>query len=284
VFVVDSENKRVEKFNPEGTKVESIITGTGTPAPEFDEEPIGVAVDNSTSGSSKGDVYVTAFDEGSERFVVDKFKPKGASGNEPNEYEYECQFTGPARGCFKEPVTEAPPGTKFESGAGVATDSSGNVYVTAEYGVYEFEADGASVATPLHEFSFRPKGLAVSESGKDLYVVDPDSAAEFKYAVFKLVVDPATHAVEAESALDTEEARAVSVDPGGNVYVVNAEGGSEGGPHVAISPASSALKRSGNRLGSNQPGSPTARSTRRSTSATWKTTTSVSLQKRPGRP
>lgn len=232
VFVVDSENKRVEKFNPEGTKVESIITGTGTPAPEFNEEPIGAAVDNS-NGSSKGDVYVTVLDEGSGQFAVDKFEPKGTSGNEPNEYQYACQFTGPVRGCFKEPATEAPPGATFESGAGVAVDSSGNVYITAEDGVYEFEADGASLATPLHEFNFRPKGLAVSESGNDVYVVDPDSAAEFKYAVFKLAVNPATHEVEQESVLDTEEARAVSVDPGGNVYVVNAEGGSGSGPHVA---------------------------------------------------
>jgi hypothetical protein len=227
VFVADVGNKRVEKFNPAGTTVESEITGAGTPSPEFNQEPLGVAVDNS-GGSYKDDVYVAVSDEPSGEFAVDRFKPKSGK---PNEYEYECQFTGPERGCFKEPATEAPAGAKFAEGQGVAIDSSGNAYIAAGHGVYEFEADGASLApsagAPLHEFSLFTVGVAVS--GNDVYVITLGSGFEFE--LVKLVVNPTTHAVEEEAVLDTEAARAVTVDPGGNVYVVNEE--AAGKSHVA---------------------------------------------------
>jgi sugar lactone lactonase YvrE len=223
VFVVDTGNKRVEKFNPTGTKVESELAGAGTPPPEFNEEPLGVAVDNA------GDVYVAVSAELSEEFAVDRFKPKGTSGNEPNEYEYECQFTGPERGCFTDPETEGGSGEKFGEGQAVATDSNGNVYIAAKHSVYEFEADGASVAT-LAKVTFSTVGVTVS--GNDVYVIT-FAPGTSKFELVKLVVNPATHAVEAESVLDTEDAHAVTVDPGGNVYVVDDLGASEGGPHVA---------------------------------------------------
>jgi hypothetical protein len=220
VFVVDSENKRVEKFNPDGTKVESIITGVETPD-KFAEEPIGAAVDSS------GDVYVAVEDEGARRGFVDKFKPKGTSGNEPNEYEYECQLTGPGGGCLKDPETEGGGSSEpFLDAARVATDSAGNLYVGEEGSgkIYEFGPGGADVATLEAASLSSVFSVAVDASGSNVY------ATSFEGDLVKLEVNTSTHTVTKETVLDsTNEPRVVTVDASGNAYVVDAKGGS----HVA---------------------------------------------------
>ncbi len=220
VFVVDSGNRRVEKFNATGSRVLSEFTGAGTPPPEFSVAPVGIAVDNASSSASRGDVYVAVSDKESGEFAVDKFTPKGTTGNEPNEYEYQCQFTGPERGCLKDPETEGASGEKFEEGTGVAVDADGDVYIAAKDDVYEFEAEGASVAA-LHEFNFRTTGVAVTASDVYAITVSPET---FTFELVKLEVNPATHVVEHESIISTEEVTAVTVDPNGNVYVLAEEG------------------------------------------------------------
>jgi len=84
------------------------LTGEGTPALsfEFNDDWIGLAVDNST-GPGAGSIYVV--DRG--HAVVDRFKLSGG------EFKYESQLTGE-------------PGAHFVEPEGVATDADGDVYVS----------------------------------------------------------------------------------------------------------------------------------------------------------
>jgi hypothetical protein len=112
VYVVDTGNNRVEKFEASGGYL-SQFDGTATPAGSF-AGPTAVAVDQST-----GDVYVV--DTGHN--VVDKFTAGGA---------YLCELSGWERGCQVTPV-EAP---TFSEPLGVAVDptageaTSEDVYVS----------------------------------------------------------------------------------------------------------------------------------------------------------
>jgi hypothetical protein len=209
VFVVDSANMRVEKFNAEGT-VLGEFDGAETPQKEL-SNAYGVAVDNDPSSPSYEDVYVAVVGAVA---AVDKFKPKTPGSNS---YEYVCQLTGPGGGCVKE---NGAPTTTFRFPYGLAVDGSGNLYVAQQnFGapfVYEFDSAGDDVATIENEHLEALTALTVDASG-DIYVANsPFSAAN-------LVKLNASH--EYQSTVDTDEPTAVTVDPEGDVYVVDAGGG-----------------------------------------------------------
>jgi hypothetical protein len=216
--------RRVVKYNAAGTVVLGEISGAGTPQGGFEAAGVGasagVAVDNSTA-ATKGDVYVTS------KKVVDRFKPKGSSGNEPNEYVYECQMSGAASGC-----TAAKNEASGEVHGGVAVDAAGNVFYGKLSSVDELEA-GASEVKELKEAfaSFGTvEGLAIA--GNDLYVIVTPFTEERELA--KLTLNAAHNAVEGEEegiAFNAGE-HAVSTDAAGNVYVLEEE--SAGKSHVAV--------------------------------------------------
>jgi hypothetical protein len=220
VFVMDSGDGRVVKYNAAGTQVLGEFTGAETPQTQFEAPSFGagagVAVDNSTAATT-GDVYVT-----SGKFV-DRFKPKGTSGNEPNEYVYECQLSGPGSGCVASAVEE------FGAVHSVAVDASGNVYYGKAKTVYELEAGGSAMVVELHEFTYGSvEGVAVA--GSDVYVATYNESSERD--LVKLELNSALHVLEHEEVIAAGIGQqAVTVDARGNVYVLDEE--AAGKSHVA---------------------------------------------------
>jgi hypothetical protein len=161
VYVYDSGNLRVERFDATGTQFEGQFNGTGSPTGQF-APPASVsedaahgtlfnlAVDNAPTSPSKGDIYVV--DPGHN--VIDKFTATGT---------YLSQLTG-----FKLPIF------------GVAVDSSGDVWVAEEgrpggkFGegpVQHF--DNATVnnhVTELTPIGLRSPGIAL-DTAENLYLL-----------------------------------------------------------------------------------------------------------------
>ncbi len=135
VYVVDAENKRVERFSGTG-EYEGQFNGSGSyedrEEPMFEKmgtaaptgqfvEPTQVAVDNSTSASdpSKGDVYVV--DSNPSQGVVDKFSATG---------EYQGQLIGTPSSVYEHESIY------HEELEGVAVDPSGKVWITQHIQYY----------------------------------------------------------------------------------------------------------------------------------------------------
>lgn len=151
VYVVDSGNRRVERFSSTGVFL-SEFNGTGAPTGAF-SAPGGIAVDNSSNplDPSAGDVYVA--DTGHK--VVDQFSASGT---------YLSQLTGRCT----EPGTCPGKVIPFVEPEGVAVDPSGNLWVAANRVVGEFSDTGSFVrqlSTGLETGS----GLAV-DSKDNVYV------------------------------------------------------------------------------------------------------------------
>lgn len=221
LLVVDSHDRRVEKWQPGSEGGATFLYefgGSDTPPPEFEEEPLGVGIDDGTTGPTAGDVYVAVYHEGKAVVSpIDEFRPKLA---DENEYEYVCQLTGPGSGCLPDPAGEGGgSSTPFKEARDATLDSAGDLYIAAGNAVYELPAGGTEVVL-LHEFAFFVGSLAVL--GDDLYATTPND--EFDGSLVELEVEPATHTVSGETVLDEKGSTAVAVAPGGNVYVVNGEG------------------------------------------------------------
>ncbi len=202
VYVVDTGNNRVEKFDALGTYL-SQFDGSATPAGSF-AGPTAVAVDQST-----GDVYVV--DTGHN--VVDKFTATG---------EYLCELSGWERGCQAVPV-EAP---TFSEPLGVAVDpttgeaNSGDVYVSdSGHGLVDvFTNAGTDVAQfkpgLINEPGRRPEpyppwSLAV-DSNHDVYVASSEAERVVEYTA--LGAEFIKRYVESDVAREIF-VRTVGVDP-----------------------------------------------------------------------
>jgi streptogramin lyase len=235
VYVADTFNKRVEKFEPSGTPI-SAFNGQETPATEF--QPRAVVVDPS------GHVYV--MDAGHQ--VVDRFSSTGA---------YECQITGQATllqcdgegsktpqegfnvsneasrsganlavdssgdlyvaetGIGEDVIDEFKPSGEYvkqftlgEGGRAVAVDSSGDVFAAVGFGREIVEFDPAvSLTTPVAEFGSgtlgKAAGIATSGSGTSerVYVTDRQEGFH-KVWIFGPVITPecTTESSEGETA------------------------------------------------------------------------------------
>ncbi len=216
VFVMDAGDRRVVKYNAAGTAVLGEFTGGETPADQSKEfeSPGTVAVDNSTA-ATKGDVYVTAGE------FVDRFRPKGTTGQAANEYVYECQMSGSVgEGCKAE--VSGTFGVR-----GMMVDSSGNVFYGVSDKVLELEA-GASAGVQLGELTYPAFGIALA--GSDMYVVTYNSATEPELVKFGL--NSSSHTLEHEEAIAVGGGqKAVTVDPSGDVYVLDEQAAGES--HVA---------------------------------------------------
>jgi hypothetical protein len=161
VYVADIQAGTVQKYDASGNPVNftgsaSYVSGntlSGTPSGSFSFSfPMGIAVDNSGSSASAGDIYV--LDPGND--VVDKF---GSDGT------YLGQVTGTPSGSF--------------SGlAGIGVDGAGNLYVYQGAEVDEF--DGSASNAFIESFpnsNGGGPGLAV-DSGGDFYPMRSDLHVE----------------------------------------------------------------------------------------------------------
>ena len=165
IYVADSSNNRVQKFNSDGTYL-SQFGSTGSGDGEF-QKPFGIAIDTS------GNVYVT--DMGNNR--IQKFNSDGT---------YISQFgsTGSGDGEFQVPV-------------GIAIDTSGNVYVTdvENNRIQKFNSDGTylsqfgSQGSGDGEFQM-PFGIALNTSG-DIYVADSSNnrIQKFSPSIFSVTAN-----------------------------------------------------------------------------------------------
>jgi hypothetical protein len=181
VYVYDSGNLRVERFDATGSKFEGQFNGSGLLAGEGSAAPTGqfappasvsvdaahgtlfnLAVDNAAASPSKGDVYVV--DPGHN--VIDKFTATGA---------YLAQLKG-----FKLPVF------------GVAVDTAGNVWVAeegregGEFGegpVQEFDSAAANKhVSELTPIGLRSPGIALDSEGNLYLAQGGQNVAKFNKA------------------------------------------------------------------------------------------------------
>jgi hypothetical protein len=191
VYVVDSANARVQKFEAGGAYV-SQFAGGETPASAF-SSPSAVAVDNSSSpfDTSAGDVYVV--DAGNS--AVDKFTPAGV---------YVGQLTATAVGGFSELQ-------------GVAVDGNGNVWVSQASGeVAEFTSEGAFVTSWNTNQGAGP-GLTVTAS--DTVYATVGWGGVYRYSASGNELANSTPGNET-ALLDGGYATGIAVDPSsGNVFV-----------------------------------------------------------------
>jgi phosphodiesterase/alkaline phosphatase D-like protein len=181
VYVYDSGNLRVERFDATGSKFEGQFNGSGLLAGEGSAPPTGqfappakvsadaahgtlfnLAVDNAAASPSKGDVYVV--DPGHN--VIDKFTATGT---------YLSQLTG-----FTLPVF------------GVAVDTAGNVWAAeegregGEFGegpVQEFDSAAANKhVSELTPIGLRSPGIALDSEGNLYLAQDGQNVAKFNKA------------------------------------------------------------------------------------------------------
>jgi hypothetical protein len=195
VFVVDSGSGAnvVRVFGPEGLSplggAPAELLGLHAPF-EFDDFPIGIAIDNgcllsgksgaecSSFDPSNGDIYVpNVLGDGE---VVEKFRLSAS-----DEYEYVCQFTGyggrTGSACEAEPARS--PTTHFSRPIAAAVDSKGEVYIADFSGeaIYEFNAAGEEVEGPITGSFGRPRYLAVDAAGDLLLTGEEDKVFELKH-------------------------------------------------------------------------------------------------------
>jgi streptogramin lyase len=204
VYVADSANARVEKFNKMGkfiaawgwgvkdgaaqsevckskTKCQAGVPGTG--AGQF-SNPTSVAVDSS-SGPSRGDVYVGDASNN----VVQKFTSSG-------KYRSTIDGSSTSQG-------------RFFSLAGVAVDQSGNLW-TADAGsgnIAQFNPNGTFLGE-WNDPSGTPRAIAVDSMHGAVYLITFGTTERF------------TFTGGARTTIDSGSGRALALDPQtGNLYV-----------------------------------------------------------------
>jgi DNA-binding beta-propeller fold protein YncE len=214
VYVVDTSNYRIEKFDSSGTfltKWGSYGTGAG----QF-ETPIGIAIDSS------GNVYIA--DEHNHR--IEKFDSSGSFisawgwGVQDGAMQYEtctssCQagISGSGNGQFSAPY-------------GLATDSSGNVYVVdaGNNRIEKFSSSGAyltkwgSPGSGDSQFN-NPAGVATDSSGY-IYVVDGGNNRIEKFSASGVYLAEWGSYGSGDGQFHAPEG--IAIDSSSNVYVGDA--------------------------------------------------------------
>lgn len=230
VYAVDQSNHRVEQFSPWGVFIrmfghevnasthgsvcsagESCEAGVpGSVGGQF-EFPQGVAVDNGTSSSSRGDVYVVDF-------INDRVEKFGPAGEFLLAFGKEVDATTHANVC-----TAASGHTCQAGKAGTGEDefqwpvdsfidvgSTGSVYVGDENRIQEFAPTGEHTGQITLAGVGQITALAIDASG-DLYVASSGLAGVHKYnqaGVQLAEFDPGSKAVEA-----------IALNPAGDLFV-----------------------------------------------------------------
>ncbi len=184
VFALDPGNNRLEKFGPNGEFL-SEIDGLSILESQ-------VAVDNSATSPSKGDVYVVSRNYGFEKFAPVE--------GEPNRYESVSQL----------PI----------DGSAVAVNAKGDVYVYAEGGrLLEFSPTGEALGEVGIDISYYSFGATIAPDG-DLYISGFIASEGFETGVLKVAFSPSPELeVESESVFaEGGHPGPVAVDAKGNVY------------------------------------------------------------------
>jgi hypothetical protein len=213
VFVLDTKNERIEKFQPaHGAGTYEAVGEIAEAAKEdfeFKDDP-GIAVDNSTDMYA-GDLYVVAGKPKKE--IVYQLRP--VSGK-PNEYE----ATGTRlEGLAKEKVH------------GLAVGGNGYVYVSSGTSVSVFSPTGELVRS-LSGASSEIRGVAVADS--DVYVATLTGLERWKLnSAYEIEASTLVSAAPAGSAYE-----AVAIDRQGRVYVDAVYAKEEGRSSVTVFAAS----------------------------------------------
>ncbi len=213
VYVTDSVNNRIESFEADGKYLHQFngvdVDGApvAKPAPEGLSFPTGIAVD------ATGHVYVE--DKGHD--LIDRFSASG---------EYECQITGKTPGAATEcdasgSGTAAGDLSLVSEDAGLAVDSSGNIYVadTGNNVIDEFSSSGAFVQTFGEGVLSAPLAVAVDNAGNVFALSESDTIYEFDSAGTTVAEFAA---LTANGSQGKGDALAVTAD-GSRVYVANNE-------------------------------------------------------------
>ncbi len=218
VYVVDSRNNRVDRFEANGKFIEawgwgvkegakafekcttSCKTGLAGSKPGELEEPEAIAVDNSTSASdpSRGDVYVEV-NTTEEQAAIDKFSPNGELLDEITGVKPE-----------KKASFEA-----FEEIHGLTVDRNGDLLVSDAEEVFRFDDSVKNVYLSLTgseelEGESAP-GIAADSSG-NLYLAHKPSA----FGSPTLIGEIDGEGKPLTQELSGESASAVAVDPSTN--------------------------------------------------------------------
>jgi DNA-binding beta-propeller fold protein YncE len=260
VYLVDTNNARVESFGPEGAF--RLVAGWGVSDGKSEFEICtadcragiegsgagqltgarGIAVDNNPSSESYGDLYVV--DAGNHR--VQKFDAaghfvlmfgKGVNAVTKGDVCTAAESGSCGAGLQGEAAGELGPGELFSpaGGIGVSLAGPGTVYVGDFARVEAFSADGSWASTfPVGEgFVFIPS-LAVNASG-EIYVVAGNLVGVHRYDAF---------GTELGTPFDTEGSpKVLTLGPSGEVYVDEHGDGESEQPHLAeFDPTGTELK------------------------------------------
>ena len=241
VYVVDTENDRVEQFNSTGEYL-SKWDGANTAAGSFkfigEREKQGIAVDNSREplDPSAGDVYVLDAGHG----AIDQFTPEGTPTG------LEIKGTCPHSG--KCSAGELIP---FKGNlAGIAVDPKGDLWLSEDgsESLDEFDSAGTfEQSIPLGRYP--EPGLAVDSKG-DQYVVQPNGevlkyhaggiAYKLSSEARSLAIDPASDKVLVDQGDDIEMYGPFAEPNSSPLHIFPSEGlsGSEG---IAVNGATSTV-------------------------------------------
>jgi hypothetical protein len=221
VFVSDPSHERVERFKPDGHG-----------GYEFSGElrvfdPGALAVDNSSTSASKGDLYVAGTEE---------------KAGEPLERDYISKFSPTGEKIYKKSIFKGPEESEaeFEDISGIAVDSSGKVFVYWEEegyisGLSEEEKNKLIPSLTKEEVLEQPlleepcdarPGFALGPNDDAFYVAHEREVALEEACLEEesrpRVVSKLNGAGQAIARdLDPENSTGVATDPEGNVYVDN---------------------------------------------------------------